>query len=285
MRKRVSIVIPTYNEEHYLAACLQAIAAQTVRPHEVIIVDNNSRDNTVAIAKQFPFATIVHEPRQGLFYARNTGMDAATGSVIARIDADTIVEHDWVATITDAFADPEISAISGPVGYHDMPLPAFCRRAENALLLMAKAGKYDFLMGANMAVSRKAWHTIRHELCNKPFLLEDIDIAIHLMRHEMYPAYSTAMLAHVSARRMADKPKDFLRYINGHTRTWHYHGLQPSIGSYYASSMFTFVYFGIKPLHMAFDPGRRRFSLAYARRRIEARPDPMATKYVDIERP
>jgi glycosyltransferase involved in cell wall biosynthesis len=279
MKKSVSIVIPTYNEEDYIGLCLEAIAAQTIKPKEVIVVDNNSSDNTVNIVQKFPFATLVREPDQGLFYARNTGMDHATADVIARIDGDTMVEPDWIAAITDAFSDPDVCAVSGPVGYHDMPLAEFTRRAENALLLVAKAGKYDFLMGANMAITRKAWRVIRRELCNESFLLEDIDIAIHLMQHDLFPAYSPEMRAHVSARRMADKPKDFMRYINGHTRTWLHHGLQPSIGSYYASSMFKFIYFGVKPFHMAYDPDLRRFSLAHIRQQAqtEARPDPMAT--------
>jgi glycosyltransferase involved in cell wall biosynthesis len=276
MRQSLSIIIPAYNEERYLGDCLQAISEQTERPDEVILVDNNSTDSTLQVAWKYSFVTIVHEKDQGLFFARNCGMNAAKSDILARIDADTFVEPDWVASIKDAFEDPEVQAVSGPVGYHDMPLSGFVRRVEDACLRVAKAGRYDFLMGANMAVSRKAWNLVREELCNEPFLFEDIDIAVHLQDHGIYAAYSQEMRALVSARRLQDKPVDFFRYIGGHSRTWRHHGIKPSVGSYYASGAFIAAYLGIKPLHMVYDPDLRRPSLRRILQPTAARPDPMA---------
>ena len=51
----LSIVIPVFNEQRYIKACLDSIAAQTVKPDEVIVVDNNSTDKTVQIAKKYKF--------------------------------------------------------------------------------------------------------------------------------------------------------------------------------------------------------------------------------------
>src|SRR5260221_7568754 len=92
---RISIIIPAYNEEGHLPACLDAIAAQTLKPDEVIVVDNNSTDKTVEIAKKYPFVKLLNEKRQGLRYTRNTGLDAATGDVIGRIDTDSILSPKW----------------------------------------------------------------------------------------------------------------------------------------------------------------------------------------------
>ena len=86
----LSLIVPVYNEETYLDACLSAIANQTIPPDEVIVVDNGSTDKTRQIAKQYRFIKIVQESRKGVLYARNKGFVLARGDIIARIDAVTI---------------------------------------------------------------------------------------------------------------------------------------------------------------------------------------------------
>lgn len=272
----LSIIIPAYNEESYLAACLQAIAIQTELPDQVIVVDNNSTDKTVAVARTFPFVTLLTEKKQGLYFSRQAGMDGATGDIIARIDADTVVDAHWVEAIKAAFVDKKVQAVSGPVGYHDMPMPAFTKRAEDLCLRVARAGQYDFMMGANMALRQSAWQLIKNELCNQPFLFEDIDMVMHLRAHGMRPDYIPDMSATVSSRRFEDNPKDFMRYIGGHTRTHEYHNQSTPVGVHFAEAAFLLTYLGIKPLHMTYDPELRRPTLAYLRKKQIARPDPMA---------
>jgi glycosyltransferase involved in cell wall biosynthesis len=87
--RNISIVIPVYNEAERIAACLESIAAQTVTPLEVIVVDNNSTDATVSIARSFPFVRVITAKCQGVIHARNRGFNAARGEIIGRIDADT----------------------------------------------------------------------------------------------------------------------------------------------------------------------------------------------------
>ncbi len=273
----LAIVIPAYNEESYLKQCLTAISRQTVAADEVIVVDNNSADKTVEIAKSFPFVRLISEKQQGLYFSRQTGMNAAKSDVIARIDADTFVDEHWVEAIKEAFADKAVQAATGPVGYHDMPLPDFTQKAEDMCLRLAnRLGQYDFMMGANMVVRRSAWRLIRDELCNERFLFEDIDMVIHLSDYNIRPVYLPNMSAQMSSRRFADKPVDFMRYIGGHTRTLEYHNRETPAGAHFAEGIFTAVYVAIKPLHMVFDPVLRRPSLAYLFNRAEARPDPMA---------
>ncbi|HEX7964030.1 MAG TPA: glycosyltransferase family A protein, partial [Candidatus Saccharimonadales bacterium] len=95
-RQSVSIVIPAYNEERHLAACLEAIRAQSEPPLEVVVVDNNSTDRTAEIARRYPFVRVVHEERQGIVFARGAGFDAARGDIIARIDADIVLPAGWI---------------------------------------------------------------------------------------------------------------------------------------------------------------------------------------------
>src|SRR3982751_3455353 len=122
----VSIIIPVYNEEGYLAACLDAVAAQQEKPFEVIVVDNNSTDASHKIAQGYTFVRIIAEKQQGTVFARNAGFEAAKGDILARIDADTRIPKDWVARLTRTFTDePETAAITGSPMLYDTILPGF----------------------------------------------------------------------------------------------------------------------------------------------------------------
>ncbi len=273
----LSIVIPAYNEETYLGKCLDAIANQTVLPDEVIVVDNNSTDKTAEIVKNYPFVRLLNESKQGLFHSRQTGMQAASGDIVGRIDADAFIEPGWIAAVKAAFVDSSVAAATGPVGYHDMPLPNVALEGMDKLLRLARVGRYEFLMGANMALRRSAWEIIQSDLCHHSFLFEDIDIAIHLQEHGFKGEYIQNMKSMVSARRFADNPKNFIKYIKGHSRTHNFHG-KKNPGAYYAEVAYTLFYFGLKPLHMAYDPELRRPTLTKFLTRQETRPDPMNVK-------
>src|SRR5258708_13450803 len=90
----LSLVIPAYNEERYLKACLEAVAQQTISPIEVIVVDNNSTDKTADIAQSYNFVRLVSEKKQGRGHARNKGFDLAIGDNIGRVEFDTVLSPD-----------------------------------------------------------------------------------------------------------------------------------------------------------------------------------------------
>src|SRR5579864_186510 len=113
----LTIVIPAYNEQSYLAACLDSIAEQTVLPHEVFVVDNNSTDGTLKVAKDYSFVKILREPKQGVFFAARRGFNAARSDIIGRIDADTILPPNWVETVQAGLQDNRVAAVTGPVSY------------------------------------------------------------------------------------------------------------------------------------------------------------------------
>lgn len=109
-RPRVSVVIPTRDEEGSIGQVLDAVreALRDHGPHEVIVVDTASRDRTVEIAKAMG-ARIVHEPRRGYGRAYKTGFAAVQGDIIVTLDADlTYPAHripDFVRAITGQEAD------------------------------------------------------------------------------------------------------------------------------------------------------------------------------------
>lgn len=90
---KISVIIPAYNSEATLADCLESVARQTVRPFEVVLVDDGSTDNTRGVAARFEkrlMLRIVTQINSGLGKARNAGMSAATGDAYAFLDADDI---------------------------------------------------------------------------------------------------------------------------------------------------------------------------------------------------
>ncbi len=122
----VSFVVPAYNEERLLPACLEAIKAEIARTRcsaEVVVVNNASQDRTAEVALGFPDVRVVNEPLKGLVHARRAGFEAARGALVANIDADTLIPVGWLSRVlTEFVADPKLVAISGPYDYHDAPL-------------------------------------------------------------------------------------------------------------------------------------------------------------------
>jgi peptidoglycan/xylan/chitin deacetylase (PgdA/CDA1 family)/GT2 family glycosyltransferase len=116
----VSVVIPAYNEEKYLPLCLQSIKKQDyAAEYKVIVVDNASTDNTAKIALDWG-AKVVYESKRSPACARQKGAEAATGEIIAFIDADTQAPACWLSTIVSRLVrEPEMVAISGPYAYCD----------------------------------------------------------------------------------------------------------------------------------------------------------------------
>ncbi len=119
---RFSIVIPAFNEEFYLADCLTSLAEQDYPGiFEVIVVDNNSNDETAALARAAG-ATVVFEPDRGVCQARQRGTESATGEIIVSADADTIYQPNWLSNIERWFQrNPGGIAVGGPCYFHDGP--------------------------------------------------------------------------------------------------------------------------------------------------------------------
>jgi glycosyltransferase involved in cell wall biosynthesis len=119
----ISVIICTYNNAELLIECCQSLANQTLdkKLYEVIIVDNNSVDNTQKIAELFcekePNFSVVKEINQGLSHARNRGWREAEGDYVAYIDDDAKASHEWlkVACETINSITPVPSCLGGPI--------------------------------------------------------------------------------------------------------------------------------------------------------------------------
>lgn len=267
-RPRVSIVIPVYNEEDQLAACLDTIAAQTHKPFEVIVVDNNSTDRSVAIAKTYSFVRIVTETRQGLVHARDCGFNAARGDVIGRIDTDSRLSKNWVATIEAFFTDPDVDAVSGSIGFHDVPFKAFFGRADNLCRRylarsLASHGEL-FLYGSNMAIRSNVWTEIKTELCRNGAFHEDIDLAAHLAHSPFVVAFENGLYAEVSARRVDSRFSSYYPYVMANSRTYAAHRLSGRFYMYPIEWLMVLVYAPLRLLYRSYDHIDNRVSVKRA---------------------
>lgn len=116
----ISVIVCAHNEEHYLAACLHSLLAQTRRPDEIIVINNASVDSTAAVARAVPGVRVIDEPRKGLVVARERGRREASGDVLVYVDADCRAPLSWLARIESRFArDPSLLALSGNYRFYD----------------------------------------------------------------------------------------------------------------------------------------------------------------------
>jgi glycosyltransferase involved in cell wall biosynthesis len=112
-----SIIVPVYNGERTMRACLQSLLSQTYPPnrYEIIVVDNNSTDNTCSIVQEFP-VTLLHENEiQTSYAARNRGVEAARGEIIAFTDADCIAAPNWLSELVTPFKELTVGGVGGQV--------------------------------------------------------------------------------------------------------------------------------------------------------------------------
>lgn len=113
--KQISIVICTRDRGEALDECLRSVTTQRSAPGEIIVVDNSSDGNAEPICKRFPEVRHLREPRSGLSVARNTGIRASRGEIIAFTDDDVELHPGWTGAIGRAFADESIDALTGLV--------------------------------------------------------------------------------------------------------------------------------------------------------------------------
>lgn len=104
----VSVIVPIYNVEEYLEACLNSIVEQKYKNIEAICINDGSTDGSSKILDTFKEnsnITIVHQENQGVSVARNTGIELATGKFITFVDADDIITKDYISNLMSMMDD------------------------------------------------------------------------------------------------------------------------------------------------------------------------------------
>ena len=175
----IAVVIPTFNRANDLQAVLTAVLDQDAGDvtYEVLVVDNNSTDETAAVVQRAVMADTTgvlryaFERRRGVSHARNTGVAMTTAPVILFIDDDCVPGRDWVRTMKDAFdAHPDVHCIggrlkaewrvppptwmgprlTGPIALQDRPSPTYVSAQSASVCLLT----------ANLGIRRTAFEQV-----------------------------------------------------------------------------------------------------------------------------
>jgi len=114
----ISVVVCAYNADSTMDSCLKSFEKVKYPHYEVIVVDDGSTDATGEIADHyatlFPNVHVIHQPNLGLSAARNVGMNAAQGEIVAYTDSDCYVDPHWLHFMAWAFADGHFAGVGGP---------------------------------------------------------------------------------------------------------------------------------------------------------------------------
>ncbi len=155
---RISVVVCTFNGRRTIRECLEGLKKMRYPDYEVIVVDDGSKDGTAAIARECGCRVISTENR-GLSAARNTGLECATGEIVAYLDDDACPDPDWLDYLAAAFRTTEYAGVGGP----NIPLPddgpiASCiaKVPGGPTHVLLSDTEAEHIPGCNMAF-RKTW--------------------------------------------------------------------------------------------------------------------------------
>lgn len=123
---KISVVVPAYNEEKYIRPCIESLIAQDFRDFEVVVSLNACADNTEGVVRMIvdeyeanEIVKIVYEDEKGVARARQRGVEAASGDIVASADADTVYPEDWLSKLVKHFDNDDVVLIYGSVWMKD----------------------------------------------------------------------------------------------------------------------------------------------------------------------
>ncbi len=206
----ISVIVPAFNEEKRIRACLESIRAQrTSRSYELIVADSGSTDNTVSIAGGYADKMVVCAER-GTARARNEGARLAGGGILAFIDSDTTLMPGYLETVYGAFRDGRTLAVSCAFKFtRRSPKLLAAEYTTNAYYILRSLCGAATLPGFNICIRRDAFERLGgFRLCH----LEDLDMSIRL-RQAGRTVYLANRSVITSSRRLeADGISGTLKY-------------------------------------------------------------------------
>jgi glycosyltransferase involved in cell wall biosynthesis len=182
----ISIIVPVYNAKKTLEHCLLSLSQQTYENYEIIVVDNNSNDNSKEIIERFFNKNInIHYIFEGIRSrgaARNTGIKNTKGTIIAMTDSDCVVPNNWIETLTYPIINLNENITQGNEKDLIRNYWTNLQQEANANFLISKTPYIDHLDTKNVAFNKEVITNIG--LFN-PIIkdLEDFELKIRLKKH------------------------------------------------------------------------------------------------------
>lgn len=155
----MTVIVPAYNSETTIEACLAAIRQSSYRDYELIVVDDGSRDRTALMAARYADTVLRLDENRGSSAARNHGIRAARGEIVVNIDADVVIRPDTFAVMRDFLeARPDVDAVTGLLA-EEHPYPGFFSQYKNLYMhyiFSRLPESVTFLYGSAHALRRES---------------------------------------------------------------------------------------------------------------------------------
>jgi len=221
-----SVVIPALNEENYLPYCLQSIKSQSHRsPVNIIISDNGSTDNTLAIAKKYGCQIVTGSIKANIASARQLGCQKAKElakkypqyeEIIVNTDADTCLDSHFFSALKKVFSSPQIVAASGPIIINNKKF-VIKKISQSVIrffyltlnlelklpwLIKKSSGNY-YLYGANACLRRSFYEKIGGWDTRFP-KLEDLALVLKILKNNYHISYHPHLATTTSVRKFAN---------------------------------------------------------------------------------
>ena len=194
---KVSVVVCAYNAESTMAACLDSLRNVRYPAFEVVVVDDGSTDRTGQIADEYEGLHVIHQENKGLSAARNVGIAASIGDIIAFTDSDCVVDPDWLHYLVATFLSSGRAAVGGP----NLPPPedslvASCVAASpgGPLHVLLDDEEAEHIPGCNMAFRREVLEEIGGFNPIYRAAGDDVDVCWRLQEHGYRIAFSPAAM-------------------------------------------------------------------------------------------
>ena len=208
------MIIPAYNEEKYIVKTLEALRQQDYENIEVLIVNNASTDGTATVVSSFIHQhalafgfRLLHERARGTQHARECGRRAATGKIIAQLDADCIPPKDWIRNGVRLLQAQHVAAVAGPYDYFDgrflirlftTASQLFILQPLNTLVQLFRKG--GVIIGGNAFIRAAVLNRTGGYNTALCFYGDDVDIALRVSRHG-YIRFTKKIMVKSSSRR------------------------------------------------------------------------------------
>src|SRR5205823_6264223 len=185
-----SVVVCTYNGARVIRDCLEGLRNLDYPNFEVIVVNDGSNDATAAVLSEYDYRVIVTDNR-GLGSARNTGMEAATGEIVAYIDDDASPDPHWLTYLAAAFLSTTHAAVGGP----NIAPPgdggiaeAVANAPGNPTHVLVSDQEAEHIPGCNMAVRRACLQAVGGFDPQFRVAGDDVDLCWRLLGQRPVPA-------------------------------------------------------------------------------------------------